>query len=255
LCFFGFSFHSFAQLDSIVEAMEAKKKAKHHNNTNNAVLVSIYYTALFPEGVLSQRFGFSNDVGANISYKVNHNWLIGVEGAYLFGAKVKEDPISNSIATYSSPGQIIGLDGTLLTPGLALSGFEIAFRVGKIIAFTKKHPNSGIQISVAPGFMDHKILITANTNNYPQLDPTYKKGYDRLTYGPSVAGYLGYLFLERKKFLSFSAGIDYAVGFTKNKRYNIDQMSADNNLRTDMLIGIKVGWVIPVFLNKEHVYY
>ena len=224
-CILGFSLQSFAQLDSIIDAQQKVKEKKRGVNT--AILINPFYTALFPVGELSQRFGFCSDVGMNISFKVKNNWLIGVEGAYIFGSRVKEDPISNSIGLYSFPGQIIGSDGTLLTPGLQMSGFEIALRIGKIIALSKKHPNSGIQVSLAPGFMQHKIQIVAATNNYPQLDPTYKKGYDRLTNGPMVAGYIGYLFLERKKFLSFYGGVDFAMGFTQNRRsWNFDLMGA-----------------------------
>ena len=252
VCVLTFAFHSFAQTDSIENPQIIKKRAL---TANNAVLISPYYSALFPMGELKQRFGFCNNVGINISLKAKHNWLIGIEGAYLFGSKVKENPII-PILTYST-GQVIGIDGTLGDARLQLSGFQIALRVGKIIPFSKKHPNSGIVVSIAPGFIQHKILININTNNYPQLDADYKKGYDRMTNGPSVAGGLGYLFLERKRFLSFYGGLDYAIGFTQERRnWNFDQMSADHHQRLDMLIGIKLIWNIPVFTNKDNeVYY
>jgi hypothetical protein len=252
IVFLNMSFMTFAQTENAESAANTKKKAP---SANNAVLISPFYTALFPIGELSKRFGFSNNIGLNISFKVKRNWLIGVEGAYIFGSRVKENPIAQ-IETQST-GQIIGLDGSLGDIPIQLSGFEVALRVGKLIPLSKKHLNSGIVVSVAPGFIQHKIWINANTNNYPQLDATYKKGYDRLTNGAKVSAGLGYLFLEKKKFLSFYAGIDYTIGFTQERRnWNFDLMSADKHQRLDMLIGIKLVWNIPVFTHKsDETYY
>ena len=154
-------------------------------------------------------------------------------------------------------GQIIGQDGTLNNIPLQLSGFEIGLRVGKLIPLSKKRPNSGVLIALAPGFIQHKILINANSNNIPQLNSTYREGYDRLTNGPMVSGGLGYLYLDKKKFLSFYGGLDFAAGFTQERRnWNFDLMSADTHHRIDMLVGIKLAWVIPVFTNRDsEVYY
>ena len=240
------------RMDSIENAKKIQKRAK---TSNNAVLISPYYTALFPIGELSNRFGFSNEAGLNISIKVKRNWLIGLEGAYLFGSRVRENPLI-PMSTQAT-GQIIGQDGTLNNIPLQLSGFEIGLRVGKLIPLSKKRPNSGVLIALAPGFIEHKILINANSNNIPQLNSTYREGYDRLTNGPMVSGGLGYLYLDKKKFLSFYGGLDFAAGFTQERRnWNFDLMSADTHHRIDMLVGIKLAWVIPVFTNRDsEVYY
>ncbi len=256
----AFACQSFAQIDTDrMDSIEsAKKIRKKATAANNAVLISPFYTALFPVGELSERFGFSNNVGGNVSLKVKHNWIIGIEGDYLFGSQVKENPIA-PLLTHST-GQLIGNDGSLGDIPLELSGFEIVLRVGKLISFSRKHPNSGIEISLAPGYMQHKIWINDNANNFPQLDGDYKKGYDRLTNGAMVGAGLGYQYLEKRKFLSFYGGLDFAAGFTQEVRnWNFDLMSADKHRRLDMLIGIRVAWVIPVFTtiskSTEHYYY
>ena len=255
-----FACQSFAQIDTDrMDSIESAKKVKKKATTaNNAVLICPYYTALFPIGELSERFGFCNNVGMNISMKVKHNWLIGIEGNYLFGTRVKEDPLT-TLLTHST-GQLIGNDGSLGDIPLQLSGFEVAFRVGKLISFSRKHPNSGIEISLAPGYMQHKIWINDNANNFAQLDGDYKKGYDRLTGGAMLAGALGYQYLEKRRFLSFYAGLDFAMGFTQEMRnWNFDLMSADKHRRLDMTIGIRAVWIIPVFTtiskSTEHYYY
>jgi hypothetical protein len=255
-CLSALSFHSLAQTDT-TESIESqvikevtKKNQKRAGSQNNAVLISPYYTALFPIGELSNRFGFCNNVGLNISFKVRKNFLIGVEGSYIFGTRVKEDPLIQ-IST-ASTGQLINQNNSLGDIPLQMSGFDIALRVGHLFAFSKKHPNSGIILSLAPGFLQHKIWIHANTNIYPQLDDTYKKGYDRMTNGAMVGASLGYMYLEKRRFLSFYGGLDFKMAFTQERRnWNFDLMSADTHQRIDMFLGIRLAWIIPVFTNKN----
>ena len=235
----------FAQLENI---QNIKKRSK---TVNNAVLINAYYTALFPLGELSNRFGFGNNIGLNVSYKIKKNWQIGVEGAYYFGTDVKETSILNSIV--ASTGQLITTDGVLDNATLALSGFDFKLRVAKVFTVSKKHPNSGVMLSVAGGFLQHKIWINVSETKFPQLDKTYRTGYDRLTNGPEISTFLGYLYLERKKFLSFYGGVEFGAAFTKNQRaWNFDEMRRDDHQRYDMFVGIKVGWVIPIFTNKDN---
>ncbi|MCW3125957.1 MAG: hypothetical protein JWO03_1615 [Bacteroidetes bacterium] len=251
---------SFGQIENAEPKIEDSPIIKKRQKTiNNAVLINFYYSALFPVGELSNRFGFCNNIGLSVSYKMNHNWLLGVEGAYLFGSKVKENQILAPVST--STGQFIQSSGQLGDIGLELSGFELAIRAGKVFSLSKKHPNSGIMLTLAPGFMQHKIWIRATKDSYPQFNTDYKTGYDRLTNGAMISGYLGYLYLERKKFLSFYGGVEYTVGFTQNRRaWNFFDQSGnpggpDTHQRIDMMIGIKVGWVIPIFINKDNEQY
>jgi hypothetical protein len=261
ICVSVVNLYSYGQTDStentqILTPKETSKiTSKRAKTENNAVLITPYYTALFPVGELSRRFGFCSNVGLGISYKLQKNFIIGAEGAFIFGTRVRENPLA-SISTVTT-GQQINQNNTLGDIPLQLSGFDIALRIGRLFALSKRHPNSGIILSVAPGFIQHKIWIHANTNTYPQLDADYKKGYDRMTNGAMIGGSLGYMYLEKKRFLSFYAGIDFKAGFTQERRnWNFDLMSADTHKRLDMLVGIKLVWVIPVFTNKDsEVYY
>jgi hypothetical protein len=248
----AFAAQSFAQIDmNRMDSLETAKKIKKKTLTaSNAVLFGPFYTALFPVGELSERFGFSSNVGMNVSFKVQGNWLIGIEGDYLFGSQVKQNPLS-PILTHST-FQLIGSDGSLNDIPLQLSGFEVVLRVGKLIPLSRKHQNSGIVISLAPGFMEHKIWINDNSNNFPQLTSVYKKGYDHLTDGAMLGSGLGYQFLEKRRYLSFYGGLDFAMGFTKEVRnWNFNEMSGDNHRRLDMLIGLRVAWIIPVYTNNK----
>lgn len=244
--------NSFAQLNPAeMDSLDhIHKTAKKKGGIGAILTFSPYYTALMPIGELSNRFGFSNNVGMDISFKLKSNWLLGIAGDYLFGSQVKENPLAPILT--QSTFQLIGNDGSLGDIPLQLSGFELAFRVGKLIPVSRKHPNSGFLISLAPGFMQHKIWMNSNTNKYYQIDPTYKTGYDRLTNGAMLRGGIGYQYIEKRRFLSFYGGIDFAIGFTQEVRnWNFDLMSADKHRRLDMLIGLKLAWIIPVFLNGK----
>lgn len=239
------------QLKSQAQVENVQNIKKREKSANNAVLFNFYYTALFPVGELSHRFGFSNNVGFNVSYKMQKNWLIGVEGAYFFGNSVKELQEFSGVAT--SSGQFITTDGNLQGISAELSGFDFKLRVSKIIPVTKKNPNSGVLLSLAGGFLQHKIWINVDEKQLPQFDKTYRKGYDRLTNGPEVTGFAGYLYLSRKHFLSFYGGVEYGIAFTQNRRnWDFELMRKDDHNRLDMYVGLKVGWVIPVFTNKDN---
>lgn len=244
--------------DSIIARIERSDyMQKRVRTTNNAFLASFSYSALFPVGELSQRFGFCNSMSLNLSYKMNRNWLLGVEGAYLFGSKVKENQILAPVSTYDPEGGFIQTTGDIGSIRLEMTGFQVALRTGKIFALSARHPNSGIMLTIAPGFMQHKIWIRATKDAYNQFSTDYKTGYDRLTNGFMLQGQLGYIYLERKKFLNFYGGIEYTLGITQNRRaWNFFDSNGgiggpDHHTRVDMFIGIKVGWLIPKFTNKD----
>jgi membrane protein YqaA with SNARE-associated domain len=72
-----------------------------------------------------------------------------------------------------------------------------------------------------------------------------------------IVGYvLGYFFMGRSRVLNFYGGIELYQAFTKSKRdYIFDLMGPDNNRYTDMFLGIKIGWMIPVNRRYPEKYY
>jgi hypothetical protein len=104
------------------------------------------------------------------------------------------------------------------------------------------------------GFIQHKILIQAPTRLFPQLDKTYRKGYDRMSNGALFSLSTGFKFLERKKLLSFNIGAIAELGLTQNRRaWDFDLDKKDTKKRTDLFVGVKLGWIIPILTNKDNV--
>jgi hypothetical protein len=94
----------------------------------------------------------------------------------------------------------------------------------------------------------HKTRIETLFDDVPQLEGSYRKGYDRLHMGLSTQQFVGYLFQADHRFLNFYAGFEFVQGFTKNVRtYNFDLGGPDNTQKIDLYYGVKVAWMIPIY--------
>jgi hypothetical protein len=242
----------FTTLACHAQLSESDKFKKRETQVNNAVLINPSYTANFPLLDIKNRFGFSSNVSMLLGFRMNHNWMVGVEGSYLFGNRVKETNILNGIITNDL--NLISIEGTQQLPKLTLEGFAIKMVGEKVFKVSSKLSGSGIFIQGGIGFIQHKILIQAPTRLFPQLDKTYRKGYDRMSNGALFSLSTGFKFLERKKLLSFNIGAIAELGLTQNRRaWDFDLDKKDTKKRTDLFVGVKLGWIIPILTNKDNV--
>ncbi len=234
------------------QAQEKKKdeKKKKHFDPNNAVLIVPNYTAQFPFGDMRERFGFNSLFGFHLAYKFNKNWMLGGEAAFLFGTRVRESYVLDNIST--STGQFVSQNNDLITVHPQEQGFHVKVMFGKIIPFSEKYPDAGLLLMTGFGLLQHKIAINVKPSSLPQLDKTYRKGYDRLTNGPVLSQFIGGIFLQRKRFVSFYGGLQFDIGFTQGRRnYDFYLQAPLKDKRLDMFLGIRLGWVIPVFTQSE----
>jgi hypothetical protein len=65
--------------------------------------------------------------------------------------------------------------------------------------------------------------------------------------------------MGRRKYLNCYGGFQADLSYTINERpYDFYTMGKLNDKGTDLFLGIKIGWIIPVFLQtseKEFFYY
>jgi hypothetical protein len=231
---------------------ESDKFKKREKATNNAILINPSYAAQFPFADLKNRFGFNSNVGMLLGLRTTYNFFVGIEGNYIFGNQVKENTILNDIVTEDF--QLITIEGKLITPRIRQEGFSIKAVGEKVFNVIPKLKGSGIYLQAGVGFIQHKILVQAPTRLVPQLDKTYRKGYDRMSNGALVSVGTGFKFLERKKLLSFNIGCHADIGFTQNRRaWNFDEGKSNNTNRLDIFVGAKFGWIIPILINKDNV--
>jgi hypothetical protein len=210
-----------------------------------------------PGGDMAKRFGYSYRVGPALLYKTTSNWIFGTKFDFILGSKVKEDSLMINIRDkYSGSGgktyEFINSSGQRVGVPVYERGYVTGVQVGKIINFSKQHPDDGLMLLTTAGFMQHKINIFDKDKTVPAIRGSLLKGYDRLTNGFFLEEYAGYTHFAKNGLLNFTIGFDFLVGFTQGRRdYLYDVMRPDNKQRVDMLYGIHGGWFIPIFKRKS----
>ena len=231
--------------------------AQHSIKDSTILLSMIHFDAAIqmPAGDLKERFGNSTCIGVGFHIKNKSNLVYGVEGGYLFGNDVK-----NKSSIYEgirgADGSVISQEGKIANILIYERGYQVHADFGKIIAFKKPNPNSGILIRAGVGFMEHKIRIESRQDKIQQLEDEYIKGYDKLTNGLLLHQLIGYQYYSNSRFANFFAGFEFSEAFTKSRRsFDFDLMQKDNTKRTDILMGLKFGWVIPIYKSKPSDFY
>ncbi len=215
----------------------------------------INYSFQFPGGDMAERFGNNSTIGLGLNYKSKSNWTAGFEISYLFGGTINNGTsILEGLMTES--GQIINEFGEYGTILLTERGFYSGVKFGKVFPILAPNPNSGIVFNVGAGLLQHHIHIENKDNNTPPVLDDYKKGYDRLTNGLSLREFLGYQYLDNKNSLNFYVGVEFYQAWTMSRRdINFDTMEADNTEKHDYLIGIRAGWILPLYKKSPDKYY
>jgi hypothetical protein len=210
-----------------------------------------------PAADMAKRFGLSYRIGPGVLYKTKTNWLIGAKFDFILGGTIKEDSLMNNITDkYSAKSGALYefLDNTGKRIGIPVyeRGYATGLSIGKIISFSKQHPDNGLTLLTTVGFIQHRLDIYDKDKVVNQLSGNYIKGYDRLTNGSFVEQYVGYSFFSNSRLVNFTLGFDGLFGFTRGRRdYLYDVMRPDNKQRLDILYGIRGGWFIPVFKRKS----
>lgn len=216
------------------------------DSTISTFILQINYAYQIPGGDLAEDYGHNSVIGPEFTYKTNKNWLWGLEANFIFGNDVKKSAEIIEQIT-DETGFVIGLDGTFTNVRPMERGFSALAKVGKVIPAFKINPNSGIVFNFGFGYMQHKIRWDVEGNNAPQLAGDYKKGYDRFSDGYVMSQSIGLFYLADSRLLNFKAAVEVQEAFTTMKRYNFDTMGGDSKSRVDLLFGIKLSWMVPLY--------
>ncbi|MES2627524.1 MAG: hypothetical protein V4616_01025 [Bacteroidota bacterium] len=217
-------------------------------------MLSFNYGFYTPGGDLKNRFGNNSAIGSLFQYKTKSNFVFGAEGTFFFGRNVKENHVLDQLA--SPDGEVFDKSSQPSAIIFFERGFTLSASVGKIFPVFGPNPNSGILLRVGGGFMQHKIRIEHQNNRIPQLENDYIKGYDRLTNGPMLNQFVGYMLMSNNKFANFYLGVEAIEGFTKSRRgYNYDTRMPDTANRLDLMYGVKAGICILFYKRTSTEYY
>ncbi len=219
-----------------------------------AVVLGLDYGFQLPAGDLSDRFGTSFKVGGHLSFlPESSSWQYKLNGAFFFGNNVKEDVLS---LLRTNEGFIIGNDRSPADIQLRQRGIYLGLGVARVFPFSEQDPRTGFLVELSGGFLQHRIRIQDDPQrSVPALLDDFKKGYDRLSNGLYSSQFLGYQQMSGK--VNFYIGIEAVQAFTQNRRnFNYDTQMLDDQQRLDIMLGLKVGWILPFFLGDgSDIYY
>jgi len=220
----------------------------------------------FGNGYLAKTFKYNLDIGFDFTLKTKSNWTIDFTFEYMFGSKIKKTPeqilgsaafhLNNDTLTY-----IFNKEGSN-TVELNYEGRYWFFGVsaGKIFPLDR-WKNSGLWLKFGAGYFGHKIHFTDPNHYFPQIEQkTYRLGYDQRASAIALNQFFGYLFMQKRRVLSFYFGIEVWEIFSKPDRGYI--FVGNDKGPTDILprkfsglIGIKAGWVLPFYEKKRVITY
>ena len=213
------------------------------------VPISVTYAYQVPNGDMALRFGTNNNIGLSAAAKFKSQFMLGLEGSFIFGNHVNEGGLLQGVT--NSQGQILDSDGHPATVVTYERGYAIFGIAGKLIPIVGPNPNSGLVVKLGAGYLRHKIRIETQNNVVPQLEGDYLTGYDRLTGGPAGLIYFGYQHIGNRRLVNFTLGFESILGFTEPLRsFNFDTGKADDGGRFDGLNGFRFGWTLPIYKRK-----
>lgn len=239
------SFACIAQTQPDTKKIEKVSKSK-------AVLAHFTLGGHLPGGDFADRFGLNGALGAGTEFITSNNWAFGLEGAFIFGSKVKEDPLS---ILRTPSGDIIGNDRAIATTRYQERGLYLGATIGKLIPFGEKR--SGLRFTLGGGWTQHRIRIFDDTRTVVQIKGDYKKGYDRFCGGPALQQFIGWQHLGYGRANSWLVGFEFNQGFTQTLRdWDFTEMRKLEGNRLDLRFGLRIAWTLPFYTgNAEDIYY
>lgn len=240
----------FFNIFSIAAQKKIAGKLESIENRHN-INLNFHYSFQMPSADLAKMYGNSMAVGGGAEY---FNWktgiIAGAESWYLWGNEVLIDPLRN---IRSSEGEVLA-EQSFAPISLKQRGFFVGGHIGKLfrLHLSEKYLG-GIRVTLGSGFLEHYIRIQDDQNySAPQVAGYYKNGYDRLTNGLAINGFIGYQMMSFNRRTNFFVGLEWTKGFTKNRRgFNFDTRSVDNETRNDLLFGLRAGWILPILATER----
>lgn len=220
---------------------------------DNFPFVYATYSIQVPGGDMADKYGYSSDIGGGVGLKIKSNWIFSLDGVYLFGNEVKEDPL---MSISNDNGGITNRFGAPSQIYMRLSGFHFRGTFGKIIPLLGSNKNSGILIRGSIGMLQHRIFYSVTGNNVEQIKGAYTYGYDRMCNGVAVSEFIGWQQFSDKKFYNFFAGVEFTQAFTQNQRqWDFATEQKIDAKRLDLLYAFRIGLMIRFKSRQATEYY
>ncbi len=224
--------------------------AQQKDGRGLAILVNMHYGLGYPGQDLATRFGNHSSTGGGLELMTDKGrWILGTEFSYIFGKKVKDNPIAN---LYNVENFIYGNNRELGVLFPRERGFVMQGYVGKLVPIHKSSGRAGLRITLGAGYMQHKIRVQDDGSAIVQVAGDYQKGYDRLTGGFSLTQSIGYQYLSENRRINFILSLEANQGFTKSLRdWDFATKRKDDSERKDFIFGARATWILPFYLGDN----
>lgn len=218
--------------------------------------VSVHYGLNWTGGDLADRYGLLNHLGSMVSYKTTKNWVLGVEGNFIFGNQIRIQGMFDHLV--DEFGNITDVNGDIALVAVNARGFNANLLVGKVFPVWSPNENSGLFVHGGLGYVQYKARVETQEQVIPLLELDYRKGYDRYTTGLNAHQFVGYAFMANQGLVNFYGGLYVQEGFTYNRRevfFDQPDVPVSKSMMFDLQYGFKVGWFIPIYQRKPKDYY
>jgi hypothetical protein len=217
------------------------------------IMTGVHFCGQLPQNNMAERFGPNLSAGVDLFWKTKHNFLFGIEGSYFWSKNVREDVVASM---KNSDGFITDNEGYPADLRTTERGWNFDAKVGMIIPKTGHNPNSGIFFTIGVGYMQHKVKLYDANQKIAAIKGDLAKGYDRLSGGFAVTYFIGYQYLSSNRIANFSFGVEMYQGFTQSFRgFNYDTGLKDTQKRSDVLVGLRFTWLLPLYKRAKDFYY
>ena len=230
---------------------QTQMKVSKTDSAGLIVYTAANYCYNFTLADLQQESANIMGVGMDLGVKLRSNWTFEAGFNYYFSGKVKGTDSLFRLITNNS-GSIMDGDGQPAEIDVDQRIWNLRAQVGKIFPIHPEYRNSGIQFKLGAGYGQRYVYIKNPENRVAALTEEYKKGYDRLTAGFTLYEFIGYTHMSRTRYTCFYIGVEATEAFTHRQReWDFSLMGKDGRSFTDVMVGIKGGWIIPLY-KKEY---
>jgi len=218
-----------------------------------APLIGVHFGGSLPFADLGARYGANLNTGFNFMYKTKKNILFGIDGNYGFGRNIKDDVLKN---LKNSDGFVVDNSGYPADIRMSERVITITAHIGKLFPLGSPNPNSGLLLDVGLGYMQHKVHFVDINQQIASIKGDLRIGLDRLTNGICASQFVGYMYLSDNRFFNFYTGIEAFEGITKSvRKLNYDTGLPDTKSRLDILLGLRIGWILPLYSRTPKNYF
>jgi len=211
-------------------------------------LFHVHYAGAAGNHEIRNKTKYINKLGSTYSFQIN-NFSLGIDYHFLFGYYQGID-LFQSLRT--SEGMLISDNGSLINTETYFRGNQLHIIGGKMFPANSL---TSFQFNIGLGFLHHFLHITTLDGKMAYLSKNNLKGYDQLSFGPSLLQELRINHFGEKQRINYYIQLFAQEAFMQNlRKYNYFEASADTKTHFNFIFGLQVGWLIPLFNQNDTVF-